>query len=149
MTALNTLRPYKGARKKSKRLGTGEGSGHGQTSTRGQKGQRARSGDGKQVGFEGGQNPLFRRLPKVGFTNVHRVEYQVVNLSDLARAFGASKVPATLAALREKGLVKGALPVKVLGEGDLKGALNVEAQAFSASAKAKIEKAGGKATIVE
>jgi large subunit ribosomal protein L15 len=148
MSTLSTLKPYKGARHKEKRIGCGVGSGHGRHATRGMKGQRARSGDGKQVGFEGGQNPVFRRLPKTGFHNLNRKEFQVVNLADIARTFGA-KDAATIAAQRERGLVKGKLPVKVLGEGELKGALTVEAQAFSASAKAKIEKAGGKATIVE
>jgi large subunit ribosomal protein L15 len=146
---LNNLSPFKGARKKSKRLGTGEGSGHGQTSTRGQKGQRSRSGDGKQVGFEGGQNPLFRRIPKSGFKNIGRVEYQVVNLAEIAEVFAKSKSPVTIAALKENGLIKTRLPVKVLGDGELKIALNVEVNAFSKSAKEKIEKAGGKAVVVE
>jgi large subunit ribosomal protein L15 len=147
MATLSTLQPYKGARKKSKRLGTGEGSGHGQTSTRGQKGQRSRAGDGKQFGFAGGQNPLFRRIPKRGFNNHSRKEYQPVNLAEIELVFSGSTATVNAAALRERGLAKGRMPIKVLGDGELKGALTIEAQAFSKSALEKIAKAGGKAVV--
>lgn len=148
MTAtLSTMKPYKGARKKHKRLGTGEGSGHGQTSTRGQKGQASRSGDGKQFGFAGGQNPLFRRIPKRGFNNHSRVEYQAVNLHDIVEAFEGFKEPVTAALMREHGLAKGRGPIKVLGDGELKKAYTIEADAFSKTASEKIAKAGGKAVV--
>ncbi|MBI3547740.1 MAG: 50S ribosomal protein L15 [Elusimicrobia bacterium] len=146
--SIHTLVPKHGARKARKRLGTGSGSGHGQTSTRGQKGQRGRAGDGKQTGFEGGQTPLFRRVPKRGFTNgPFRVRYQVVDLADLARVFGNAK-EVGVDALKLHRLVKGSKPVKVLGDGELKHPLKVQAHAFSESAKKKIEKAGGTAEVV-
>ena len=127
----------------------GEGSGTGQTATRGQKGQRSRSGDGKLVGFEGGQTPLIRRIPKRGFTNgAFKVTYQVVSLESLERVF-KNKNEIGIEDLRIHGLVKGRKLVKILGDGDLKRKLSVSAHAFSASAKAKLEKAGGKAEVVK
>lgn len=146
---LSNLQPTPGSRRKRLRLGMGEGSGTGQTATRGQKGQRSRSGDGKLVGFEGGQTPLLRRIPKRGFTNgLFKVTYQLIDLATLDRVF-KNKAEVGLEDLRIHGLVKGRRPVKVLGDGELKRALKVAAHAFSASAKAKIEKAGGKAEVVK
>ncbi|MBI3298016.1 MAG: 50S ribosomal protein L15 [Elusimicrobia bacterium] len=146
--SLHTIAPKFGSRKRRKRLGIGDGSGHGKTSTRGQKGQTSRSGDGKMVGFEGGQNPLLRRIPKRGFRNTaFRTSYQVVSLASLARVFKNSS-EVSLEALRVHGLVKGSEPVKVLGDGELDKALKVQAHAFSKSAQEKIKKAGGTAEIV-
>lgn len=146
--SLSTLAPKYGSRKRRKRLGIGDGSGHGKTSTRGQKGQTSRSGDGKMVGFEGGQNPLLRRIPKRGFRNTaFRTEYQVVSLASLSRVFKNSS-EVSLEALRVHGLVKGAAPVKILGDGALDKPLKVQAHAFSKSAQEKIQKAGGSAEIV-
>jgi large subunit ribosomal protein L15 len=137
-----------GARKRRIRLGIGEGSGHGQTATKGMKGQRSRSGDGKLIGFEGGQTPLLRRIPKRGFTNgAFKTVYQVVSIESIERVFKNQK-DVSLEALKIHGLVSGRAPVKVLGDGELKRALTVAAHAFSASAKEKIEKAGGKAEVV-
>jgi large subunit ribosomal protein L15 len=146
---LSNLKPNVGARRKRLRLGMGEGSGTGQTATRGQKGQRSRSGDGKLVGFEGGQTPLLRRIPKRGFTNgAFKVVYQVVSLESLERVF-KNKTEIGLEDLRVHRLVKGKKLVKILGDGELKRALKVAAHAFSGSAKTKIEKAGGKAEVVK
>lgn len=146
---LSNLEPMPGARRKRIRLGMGEGSGTGQTATRGQKGQRSRSGDGKLVGFEGGQTPLLRRIPKRGFTNgMFKVTYQLVDLETLERVF-KNKTEIGLDDLRVHRLVKGKRPVKVLGDGELKRKLKVSAHAFSASAKAKIEKAGGTAEVLK
>ncbi|MBI4056261.1 MAG: 50S ribosomal protein L15 [Elusimicrobia bacterium] len=146
--ALNNLSPQPGSRKKHKRIGCGEGSGHGGSATRGMKGQRSRSGDGKMIGFEGGQMPLLRRIPKQGFFNPFSMEYQIVNLQDLERVFKVGEV-VTPEALKERGLVHGQGPVKVLGQGKLTCALNVNAHAFSRAAKAAIEKAGGTATVLK
>jgi large subunit ribosomal protein L15 len=146
---LSNLQPTPGARRKRLRLGMGEGSGTGQTATRGQKGQRSRSGDGKLVGFEGGQTPLLRRIPKRGFTNgMFKVRYQLIDLETLDRVF-KNKAEVSLEDLRIHGLAKGRRPVKILGDGELKRAVKVAAHAFSASAKAKIEKAGGKAEVLK
>lgn len=146
---LHTLEAHPGSRRKSLRLGMGEGSGTGQTATRGQKGQRSRSGDGKQIGFEGGQTPLLRRIPKRGFTNgAFKVTYQVVSLETLETVF-KNKTDIGLDDLRVHRLVKGRKLVKILGDGELKRKLKVAAHAFSASAKAKIEKAGGSAEVVK
>ena len=146
---LSNLKPTPGARRRRLRLGMGEGSGTGQTATRGQKGQRSRSGDGKLVGFEGGQTPLLRRIPKRGFTNgAFKVTYQVVSLETLDRVF-KNKTEIGLEDLRVHRLAKGRKPVKILGDGELKRKLAVSAHAFSASAKAKLEKAGGKAEVVK
>ena len=146
---LHNIHMMPGARKRRIRIGLGEGSGHGQTATRGQKGQRSRSGDGKLLGFEGGQTPLLRRIPKRGFTNgAFKVVYQVVSLESIERVFKNQK-DVTLDALKIHGLISGRSPVKVLGDGELKSARTVAAHAFSASAKSKIEKAGGKAEVVK
>lgn len=137
--------PYK---KRVKRLGCGIGSGHGKTSTKGHKGQRARSGFSLRRGFEGGQTPLYRRLPKRGFNNnAFRYEYAIINLERLAALEDKEISPETLVA---RGVLKkiGA-GLKVLGEGQLKKAITVKAHRFSESAKAKIEKAGGQAILIQ
>jgi large subunit ribosomal protein L15 len=128
-------------------VGRGDGSGHGKTSGRGHKGQGARSGGNVQPGFEGGQMPLQRRLPKRGFHNIFRVEMAVVNLAQLeALPAGSEATPETLA---QRGLVSGKKkPIKILGEGSLSKALTVKAHGFSAKAKEKIEAAGGKAELI-
>ncbi|MHB0970513.1 MAG: 50S ribosomal protein L15 [Thermoanaerobaculia bacterium] len=139
---LNNLKPKKGARHARKRVGRGPGSGHGKTAGRGEKGQKSRSGFSRMKGFEGGQMPLHRRLPKRGFTNIFKVEYSVVNLADLDRFDAGATVD--LAALRQAGLIKGAkVKVKVLGNGELTKKLNVHAEKFSKTAREKIEAAGG------
>jgi large subunit ribosomal protein L15 len=139
---LNNLKPKKGARHAKKRVGRGPGSGHGKTAGRGEKGQKSRSGFSRKLGFEGGQMPLHRRLPKRGFTNIFKKEYAVVNLSDLERFDNGATVDE--AALRQAGLVKGQNDgVKVLGNGKLSKKLTVSATKFSATAKQAIEAAGG------
>ena len=143
---LHSLKPPKGSKKNRKRVGRGSGSGMGKTSTRGHKGQKARSGGLKRAGFEGGQMPVYRRLPKRGFHNFTRVEYQVVNIEDFARC---QESELTLEILKAAGLVKkSGVPVKVLGSGKLEKPYTVKANAFSKSAKEKIEQAGGKAVVV-
>ncbi|KAB0664647.1 50S ribosomal protein L15 [Oryzomonas japonica] len=139
---LNTLRPALGSTKDRKRIGRGTGSGHGKTATKGHKGQKARSGGSIKAGFEGGQMPLQRRLPKRGFTPLERVEYAVVNLSQLDIFEAGAEVDA--AALAAKGLIKGTNGlVKILGNGDITKSLKVTANKFSQSAKEKIVAAGG------
>ena len=139
---LNNLKPKKGSRHAKKRVGRGPGSGHGKTAGRGEKGQKSRSGFSRQIGFEGGQMPLHRRLPKRGFTNIFKREYAVVNVSDLERFDNGATVDE--AALRSAGLVKGQNDgVKVLGDGKLSKKLTVSAHKFSKSAREIIEKAGG------
>ena len=142
---LNDLRPADGAKKKCKRIGRGNSSGHGTTAGRGTKGQLSRSGGGKGAGFEGGQNPLAMRLPKLpGFKNPNRVEYAPVNLDRLEAKFEAGDV-VDGASLEAKGIIKHAdALVKVLGDGEITKALTVKVDKISASAKAKIEAAGGK-----
>jgi large subunit ribosomal protein L15 len=144
---LSTVRaPRKGTEKK-KRVGRGMGSGMGKTSTRGHKGQRSRSGSRLLRGFEGGQMPLHRRLPKRGFTNIFREEYAVVNLDKLADLSETEITPETL---RAAGVVHGKKkPIKILGNGELKSALNVRAHKFSKSAQEKITKAGGKFEVLQ
>jgi len=144
---MNELAPRYGATKKRKRVGCGTGSGHGKTSTRGHKGSGQHSAPRKDARFEGGQMPFFRRLPKRGFKNYTRVSYQVVNAGDLAAAARDGKVTPEI--LRAARLMQLDLPLKVLGNGELTAALTVSAHAFSASAKAKIEKAGGKIEILK
>jgi large subunit ribosomal protein L15 len=145
---LHDLHPAPGAKKGRKRVGRGPGSGTGKTAGRGHKGQKSRSGYSRRYGFEGGQMPLVRRIPKRGFTNVFRVEFQVVNLRDLERVF-ADGDTVSVESLVEKGLVRGARgPVKVLGDGELTKKLTVQVHKFSASAKAGIEKAGGRCEVV-
>ena len=144
---LSELKPPEGARKKRKRIGRGEGSGHGGTSTKGHKGYKARSGGTVAPGYEGGQMPLQRRLPKRGFKNPFRKEYNIINVRDLNR-FAAGTV-VDLATLKDSGLVKRAYwGVKVLGEGTLSQALTVQAHHYSLAAKNKIEAAGGKAEVI-
>ena len=136
---LHELSPAAGSTRKKKRLGRGPGSGTGKTAGRGHKGQRSRSGFSQRLGFEGGQMPLIRRVPKRGFTNIFRKEYAVVNLRELEGLEGEI----TPEVLADKGLVRGGQPVKILGEGDVKAALKVKAHRFSRSAREKIEAAGG------
>jgi large subunit ribosomal protein L15 len=145
---LHELKNVPGAVHRRKRVGCGEGGGHGRTSGRGGKGQTARSGGSIRPGFEGGQMPLYRKLPQRGFNNARfHVEYEVVNVGDLAR-LDASVTEVTPAVLAERGLVRRrAALVKVLGEGELTRALKVTASKFSGSAKAKIERAGGQAVV--
>ena len=139
---LNTLKPALGSTKNRKRIGRGPGSGHGKTSTKGHKGQKARSGGSIKAGFEGGQMPLQRRLPKRGFTPLDRIEYSVVNLNQLEVFDAGSTVDAT--ALVSKGLIKNlSNAVKILGNGDLSKALKVTATKFSQSARDKIVASGG------
>src|SRR6058998_1974598 len=143
MMRLHNLRPRPGARHRVKRLGCGESSGHGKTSGKGHKGQKARSGGSIRLGFEGGQMPLIRRLPKRGFNNAaFHATYAIVNLSDLNEFKAGTVVNEEL--LRESKLVRGDVAgIKILGDGELKHALKIEADKVSESAKAKIEKAGG------
>jgi large subunit ribosomal protein L15 len=144
---LSNLRAPRKASENKKRVGRGMGSGMGKTSTRGHKGQGSRSGSRLMRGFEGGQMPLHRRLPKRGFTNIFKVEYVPVNLNSLA-ALGESNI--TLDLLRSSGLVRGKKSlVKVLGTGDVSSALTVQAHKFSKSAEEKITKAGGKIELVK
>ena len=144
--SIQDLRPARGATRPRKRIGRGPGSGHGKTAGRGHKGQKSRSGYRHQRGFEGGQMPLHRRVPKRGFTNIFRVEYDVVNISDLERFdAGDSVTPEKLA---ERRLAHGRRPVKILGDGELKKALTVSAHKFSASAKSRIEAAGGSCEVL-
>ncbi|MBM3287519.1 MAG: 50S ribosomal protein L15 [Candidatus Eisenbacteria bacterium] len=143
---LNELRPAKGAKKKRKRVGCGTGSGHGGTSTRGHKGHKARSGGGSASWFEGGQMPLQRRVPKHGFTNIFRKEYQVVNVGALTRFDAGSVVDPE--SLREAGVLKRQHPVKLLGNGTLDRALVVKVHAASEAAKAKVEASGGSVEIL-
>jgi large subunit ribosomal protein L15 len=143
---LHQLAPPAGAKKKPKRIGRGPGSGHGKTATKGHKGILARSGGGKRPGFEGGQMPLVRRLPKVGFKNPFRVEYTVVNLKSLV-ALNAD--PITPQVLAEAGLIKRTKrPVKVLGDGEVGKPIVIQAHKFSRSAVQKIEAAGGRAEVI-
>ena len=141
---LHDLKPNRGAVKRRKRIGCGESSGHGKTSCKGNKGQKARSGSGIRPGFEGGQMPLFRRLPKKGFSNAaFKTKFEVVNLSSLEKAFEDGAV-VDEATLREKGLVNRTCDaVKILGNGDISLKLTVQVSHVSGSAREKIEKAGG------
>lgn len=143
---LHELSPAPGSNKDVFRKGRGHGSGNGKTAGKGHKGQKARSGGGVRPGFEGGQMPLQRRIPKRGFNNIFATQYATVNVSDLERFEDGAVVDAQ--ALIEKGLLKKALDgVKVLGKGEITKKLTVHCAAFSASAKEKIEKAGGKAEV--
>lgn len=144
---LSNLRYAEGSKKKKKRIGRGQGSGHGGTSTRGHKGQGSRSGSGVKRNFEGGQMPLVRRLPKFGFTPVHRIEFAVVNVGTLQKLVDTKKIAegaVTPELLYAVGAVSDKkVPVKILGDGELKSKLNVTAHKFSASAVEKITAAGG------
>jgi len=143
---LSELSPVPGSTKKNKRVGRGFGSGHGKTSCRGHKGQKARTGGGTRIGFEGGQMPLQRRLPKRGFKNIFKKQYATVNLSLLN---GLSETVITPQVLIEKGFIKNSKnDVKILGEGEIKNPFTVKAHAFSSSARDKIVKAGGSAEII-
>lgn len=146
---LNNLRAPEGATHKKKRLGRGQGSGLGKTSGRGNKGQKSRSGYSRKRGFEGGQMPLHRRLPKRGFTNIFKREWAEVNLIRLEELFEAGTA-VTPEVLVEKGLVRKSLmkSIAVLGKGELSKSLNITAHRFSESAKNKIEAAGGKAEVI-
>lgn len=146
---IEDLRPSDGSTKKRKRVGRGPGSGHGKTSTRGHKGQKARSGAKKNPGFEGGQMPMQRRLPKRGFKNYpFKLEFAIVNLRDIAKIETSDEITPDI--LVEKGLIKKVLDgVKVLGNGEVSRSVTVKAHAFSESAKKKIAAAGGKAEVIE
>ena len=145
---LNELKPVEGAKHAKKRVGRGIGSGIGKTSGRGQKGQNARSGGGVRPGYEGGQTPLYKRLPKRGFTNIHAHEYAIVNLGDINALFEAGSV-VDLEALKKVGLVKKEYEgVKILGNGELDKALTIKAVKFSKSAVEKISKAGGTVEVL-
>jgi len=144
---LHELRPAEGSTKAKKRIGRGTASGQGKSAGKGQKGQKARSGGGVRPGFEGGQMPLYRRLPKIGFTNIFRKEYAVVNLSDLERFDNGTVINPEV--LKEAGLVKAMLGgVKILGNGDLTKNLTVQAHKFSKTAAEKIAAAGGKVEVI-
>ncbi|MBS2967352.1 50S ribosomal protein L15 [Metabacillus sp. KIGAM252] len=144
---LHELKPAEGSRRERNRLGRGIGSGNGKTSGKGHKGQNARSGGGVRPGFEGGQTPLFRRLPKRGFTNINRKEYAVVNLERLNRFEEGTEVTPEL--LLETGVLSSTKAgVKILGEGKIEKKLTVKANKFSSSAKEAIEAAGGTAEVI-
>jgi len=144
---LSELKPPEGAKKKRKRIGRGEGSGHGGTSTKGHKGYKARSGGKRRPGYEGGQMPLQRRLPKRGFKNPFRKEWAIVNLRDLADFSEGTVVD--VEKLKASGFVKKAgCGVKILGEGEVTRPLTVRAHGFSLSARKKIEAAGGKVEVI-
>jgi large subunit ribosomal protein L15 len=146
---LDELKPAPGSRHRRKIVGRGIGSGHGAQSTRGMKGQRSRAGFSGMTGFEGGQIPLIRRIPKRGFRHTaFQINRAVVNVGDLEARYEA-KASVSPESLHELGLLKGTHFVKILGEGDLKKALKVQAHAFSASAKEKIEKAGGSIEVLK
>ena len=145
---LHELKYTEGSRRDRKRIGRGQGSGTGKTSGKGNKGQNARSGGGVRLGFEGGQTPLYKRLPKRGFTNIHAHEYAIVNLGDINALFEAGSV-VDLEALKKVGLVKKEHEgVKILGNGELDKALTIKAAKFSKSAVEKISKAGGTVEVL-
>jgi large subunit ribosomal protein L15 len=144
---IEDLKPAPGSRKRTKRVGRGIGSGHGKTSCKGHKGQKARSGGTKGPGFEGGQMPMQRRLPKRGFKNRFKIEYALINLGDLMKIEGLDVI--TAESLKERGILKDMKDgLKVLGEGEITRPLTIKADAFSASAIEKITAAGGKAEVL-
>ncbi len=146
---LTNLTPAEGSTKNVKRIGRGQGSGRGGTATRGHKGQKSRSGYSRKIGFEGGQMPLQRRVPKFGFKNINRVEYKGINVDSIQEMVEKDKVKdITLEMLVEKGLASKNDLVKILGRGELKATVNITAHKFSASAKEAIEKAGGTTTEI-
>jgi len=146
---LSNLSPAKGSNKSEKRIGRGEGSGHGGTSTRGHKGAKSRSGYSKKIGFEGGQMPLQRRVPKFGFKNINRVEYRGINLDTLQTlADNKSVAEITPAVLVDNGLATKRDLIKILGRGELKASLKVTAHKFSKTAEAAITAAGGEVTSI-
>ena len=147
---LSSLKPAEGSVKKSKRIGRGQGSGKGGTSTRGHKGAKSRSGYSRKIGFEGGQMPLYRRVPKFGFKNINRVEYIGINidvLNDLAVSKNIESFDVEI--LRQNGLISSKDKVKILGRGELTAKINVVAHAISASARKAIEDKGGVVTLLE
>ena len=145
---LSNLKPAKGSVKNKKRIARGQGSGHGGTATRGHKGQKSRSGYSKKVGFEGGQMPLQRRVPKFGFKNINRIDYKGINLDTIQALVDSKKIKdeVTFEILLANGLVRKNELVKILGRGALTAKLNVSAHKFTATAQAAIEASGGKAT---
>jgi len=144
---IEDLKPYVGSKRKSKRVGRGPGSGHGKTACKGHKGQKSRSGGTKGPGFEGGQMPMQRRLPKRGFKNPFHIEYAIVNLKDLANIGDVDEI--TPEVLIDRGVIKDLKDgLKILGHGEIKKPLTIKADAFSASAEAKITAAGGKAEVI-
>ena len=147
MINLGNLSPNKGANRQRKRLGRGPGTGHGKTAGRGHKGFKSRSGSGIKPGFEGGQMPLQRRLPKRGFSNINTVKFSIISLSQLDSLSAGTEV--TSASLVELGMAHKGRPVKVLANGDISKALTVTVEKISAGAKAKIEAAGGKVLEAE
>ncbi len=147
MIRLGELKGARGSHRNTKRLGRGAGSGQGDTSGKGHKGLLARKGGGRRVGYEGGQTPMIRRIPKRGFHNFARKEYALVNLVDLEKSGLKEATPETM---RAAGIVKGTEPfVKILGIGEISKAIVVKAHKFSESAKAKLEKAGGKSEVID
>ncbi|PQJ74951.1 50S ribosomal protein L15 [Polaribacter gangjinensis] len=150
MSSLHNLTPAEGSVKKDKRIARGEGSGHGGTATRGHKGAKSRSGYSRKVGFEGGQMPLQRRVPKFGFTNINRKEYQGINLEKLQALVDSGKITDTVNQdiLVSLGLVSKNDLVKILGTGELKAKLTITVHKFTATAKAAIEAAGGQAVTL-
>ncbi len=152
MDILSNLKYAKGSRKNSKRIGRGEGSGHGGQSTRGRNGQLSRSGAKHKAWFEGGQMPLQRRVPKFGFTNIFKVEYQLVNINSLQKLSEKKLITNQLLnaeELKKLGLISSTKkPVKLLGKGDLKAKIKIEVNAFSKSAQEKVEAAGGTVTKI-
>lgn len=147
MNELSRLKKPAGSTHRKKRVGRGQASGLGKTAGRGGKGQKARTGNMGIEGFEGGQTPLQRRIPKRGFTNIFRKEYEIVSLEQLGRKFEAGAV-ADVEALKAAGLVKKGTLVKILGDGEVTGAITVHAHKFSGSARTKLEAAGGKAELI-
>ena len=151
MDILSNLKYAEGSKKKRKRVGRGEGSGHGGQATRGMNGQRSRSGSKKRAWFEGGQMPLQRRIPKFGFTNIFKETYQIVNLNALQRVIDEKKIDKVLNSveLKNLGLISStSKPVKILGKGEIKAKLDLEVNAVSQSAKEKIESAGGSIKLI-
>ena len=148
--SLSNLKPAEGSIKHSKRVGRGAGSGKGGTATRGNKGAKSRSGYHQKVGFEGGQMPIYRRLPKFGFKNINRIEYVGINLDTLNNLAEAKNITDfNVDVLKQNGLISGKDRIKILGRGELNKAINVTAHAFSASAKQAIESKGGVAPVIE
>ena len=147
---LSNLKPAEGSIKHSKRIGRGAGSGKGGTATRGNKGAKARSGYHQKVGFEGGQMPLYRRVPKFGFKNINRIEYVGINIDTLNSLAETKDITDfNIDVLKQNGLISSKDRVKILGRGELTKAVNVTAHAFSATAKKAIEEKGGVATVIE
>lgn len=147
---LSNLKPAEGSIKHSKRIGRGAGSGKGGTATRGNKGAKARSGYHQKIGFEGGQMPLYRRVPKFGFKNLNRVEYVGINIDTINNLAETKNITDfNIEVLKQNGLISGKDRIKILGRGELNKAVNVSAHAFSATAKKAIEDKGGVATVIE